>query len=269
MIHLVTLAGSHVDVLAHMLEHYRSLGIESFFVMVNLADEQDPVREQVEEITRRFGCGIAGVMIGDWHLLQQQAYLTPREKYPSDWFLLADQDELQVYPAPLNDVIADCGPWDYLRGCFVDRIARDGGFPPVDPGKPIWEQFPLGGFITGLIGGGDPRKVVAVKGALRIRKGNHHAYEGRPVPSRQHYIPVHHFKWTANILERMAARAEMMKQHPTLEWTESARFVEYCSSTGGRIRVEDPRLMIGECAPDYPYWEKVKKIVLKSAIVPA
>jgi hypothetical protein len=269
MIHLVTLAGSHVDVLAHMLEHYRSLGVESFFVILNLADELDPVREQVEEITRRFGCGIAGVMIGDWHLLQQQAYLTPREQYPSDWFLLADQDELQVYPAPLHDVIADCGPWDFLRGCFVDRIARDGGFPSVDREKPIWEQFPLGGFITGLIGGGDPRKVVAVKGALPIRKGNHHAYEGRPCPSRQHYIPVHHFKWTANIAERMAARAEMMKQHPTLEWTESARFVEYCRSTGGRIRIEDPRLMIGECTPDYPYWEKVKKIVLKSAIVPA
>ena len=73
MIHLVTLAGSHVDVLAHMLEHYRSLGVESFFVMLNLADEHDPVREQVAEITRQFGCGIAGVMIGDWHLLQQQA----------------------------------------------------------------------------------------------------------------------------------------------------------------------------------------------------
>lgn len=267
MIHLVTLAGAHVDVLEHMLQHYRALGIESFFVNLNLADESDPVREQVEDITRRFGCGIAQVLYGDWHLLQQQAYLTQREQYPSDWFILADQDELQVYPANLPDVIADCRACDYIRGCFVDRIARDGGFPPVEPERPIWDQFPLGGFITGLIGGGDPRKVVAVKGALSIRKGNHHAYEGRACPSRQYYIPVHHFKWTATVQERMASRAEAMKQHPTLEWTESARFVEYCRTTGGRIRVEDPKLMIGECAPEYPHWEKIKKIVLNSPIV--
>ena len=267
-IHLITLAGAHVDVLGHMLEHYRGLGIESFFVNLNLSDEKDPIREQVEEITRRFGCGIAGVTIGDWHLLQQQVYLKQRELYPSDWFVLADQDELQVYPADLRDVMADCGSWDYIRGCFVDRIARDGSFPAVEAEKPIWEQFPLGGFITALIGGGDPRKVVAVKGALPIRKGNHHAYEGRACPSRQYYIPVHHFKWTANVAERLTERAEAMKRHGTLEWTESARFVEYYRANGGRIAVEDPRLLIGECAPDYPHWEKIKKIVLNSPIVP-
>jgi hypothetical protein len=267
MIHLITLAGAHVDVLPHMLEHYRSLGIESFFVNLNLSHEQDPVREQVAEITRRFGCGIAGITIGDWHLLQQQVYLEQRELYPSDWFILADQDELQIYPADLADVIADCGSWDYIRGCFVDRIARDGGFPEVDAARPVWDQFPLGGFITALIGGGDPRKVVAVKGALPIRKGNHHAYEGRPCPSRQYYIPVHHFKWTANVAGRLEARAEAMKRHGTLEWTESARFVEYHRAAGGRIRVEDPKLLIAECAPDYPHWEKIKKIVLNSPIV--
>jgi hypothetical protein len=266
MIHLVTAVGGNVDVLPHMLDHYRGLGIESFFVNLNLRDQQDPVREQVEAITRRFGCGIAYVMVGDWNRNQQETYRRQRALYPSDWFVLADQDELQVYPAGLRDVIADCGRWDYVRGCFVDRIGRGGLFPAVEAGT-IWDQFPLGGFITAMIGGGDPRKVVAVKGALPLRLGNHHALEGQPCPSRQYYIPVHHFKWTANIVDRLTARAEELRQHPTLEWTESARFVEYYRSHGGRIDVDDPKLFVAECAPEYPYWERIKKILLNSPII--
>ena len=66
MIHLVTVAGGQVGVLAHMLKHYRGLGIDSFFVNLHLALEEDTVREQVEEIPRALGCGIATVTAGDW-----------------------------------------------------------------------------------------------------------------------------------------------------------------------------------------------------------
>jgi len=31
---------------------------------------------------------------------------------------------------------------DYLRGCMIDRIARDGSFPPFVPEQPVWDQFP-------------------------------------------------------------------------------------------------------------------------------
>lgn len=267
MIHLVTMVGGKIDVLGHMLEHYRALGIESFFVNLHLAQPEDPAREQVEAITRRFGCGIASVTVGNWQLIQQSLYLKPREQYPSDWFLLADQDELQVYPAAIEDVIRDCGRWDYIRGCFVDRIAWDGSFPAAASDEPIWDQYPLGGLLTTQILGGDPRKVVAVRGPLVLKKGNHHALEGTACPSRDFYIPIHHFKWTAGIEARLGARAQSLKQGGFPQWYESERFVEYHRLSEGRIDLEDPNLLIAECAPDYPHWEKLKKMVLRAPVV--
>jgi len=114
MIHLVTVVGGKIEALPHMLEHYRSLGIESFFVNLHLSSADDPAREQVEKITRSFGCGIASVTVGNWQLVLQELYLKPREQYPSDWFLLADQDEFQVYPAPLDDVMRACARYDTI-----------------------------------------------------------------------------------------------------------------------------------------------------------
>lgn len=267
MIHLVTMAGAHVDVLPHMLEHYRALGIESFFVNLNLADEHDPVREQVDEITRRFGCGVASVTVGNWQLVLQELYLKQREQYPTDWFLLADQDEFQIYPAAIQDVIRACGRWDYIRGCFVDRIARDGSFPEVLPDVPIWDQYPLGGLLTTQILGGDPRKVVSVRGPLALKKGNHHALEGTACPSRDFYIPIHHFKWTDGLEVRLGERAKSLKQGGFPQWSESERFVEYSRLSGGRIDLDDPNLMVAECDPDYPHWEKLKKMVLRAPVI--
>jgi hypothetical protein len=267
MIHLVTVVGGNVDVLPHMLAHYRGIGIESFFVNLHLSSEQDPVREEVEAIVRQFGCGLASVAVGNWMLVQQELYARQREQYPSDWFIVADQDELQVYPAPIEDVVKSCGRWDYIRGCFVDRIARDGGFPSLLPDQPIWEQFPMGGAVTLQVLAGDPRKVVAVRGPIALKSGNHHAREGTGCPTREFYVPVHHFKWTAGLEARLTKRATVLKDDGFPEWGESARFVKYCGLTGGKIDLSDPRLYIGECAPDYPHWEAIKKIVLRAPVV--
>ncbi len=267
-IHLITTVGGHVDVLPHMLEHYRSLGIESFFVNLHLKQEGERIREQVEAITREFGCGISSVAVGNWQMVLAEAYLKPREMYPSDWFVLADQDELQVYPAPLADIFADCqgSGWDHVRGMFVDRLARDGGFPPVQS-RSIWKQFPLGAFLSAKVLTADPRKVVAVRGPVPLKKGQHHAMEGRAAPSRQYYIPVHHFKWTEGIAQRLASRAAQLREQGYDQWQESALFLEYLRLAGGRVNLVDPNLYIGECVPEYPHWEAVKKIVLRAPVV--
>lgn len=264
--HLITTVGGHVDVLPHMLAHYQSLGIESFFVNLHLKNQSDPVREQVETITREFGSGIACIAVGDWQMALMEAYLTPRELYPSDWFVLADQDELQVYPGSLPDVFADCQGhgWDYVRGMFVDRLARDGGFPPVLPGS-IWEQFPMGAFFSARVLHAEPRKVVAVHGPVPLAKGQHRALEGRPAPSREYYVPVHHFKWTEGVAGRLETRAAQLREQGFSQWAESAYFLEYLRQTGGRVNLADPNLFIAECKPEYPHWEAVKKLALAAA----
>jgi hypothetical protein len=263
-VHLVTVAGSHVDILPHMLEHYRGLGIESFFVNVHLSSEADPVYERIREITRQFGCGIAAVQVGDWQSLQQGMYALQRERYPDDWFVLADQDELQFYPGAIAEIVEDCAArgWDYIRGCFVDRVAADGSFPEPGSGVPIRERYPLGGFVSNPVLGADPRKVVAVKGNLPVGKGQHHAGLGRACPSREYFIPVHHFKWTGGIDKRLAARLALFQKQGVPHWDESARFVDYYARSGGRLNLRDPHLYLAPAEPEYRHWETLKKLVL-------
>jgi hypothetical protein len=268
-IHLITVAGSHVDILPYMLEHYRALGIESFFVNVHLSSPTDPVYEQIREITTRFGCGIASVQVGDWQSLQVGMYALQRERYPDDWFVLADQDELQFYPAGLREIVNDCASqgWDYIRGCFVDRIAADGSFPALRSDAPLREQYPLGGFVSNPVLGADPRKVVAVRGNLPIVKGQHHVLpnhetRGRACPSRAYYIPVHHFKWTGGIHERLASRLALFQKQGVPHWDESARFLEYYTRSGGRLNLRDPHLHLAPAEPEYLHWDAVKKLVL-------
>ena len=251
--------------LPQMLEHYRELGIESFFVNVHLAHERDPVREQIEAVTRRFGCGIASVSAGDWQQLLLPLYARQREQYPGDWFVLADVDEFHKYPVDLRATIEECDRkgYDYIRGCFIDRIARDGRFPPLTTDRPIGEQFPLGATLTNPVLGADPRKVVAVKGALPLFKGQHHAIAGVACPARECYAQVHHFKWVEGVGERLAERAETLRRQGAAHWVESARFAEYYRLSGGALNLDDPHLHVAEAEPDYAPWEAVKKIVLK------
>jgi hypothetical protein len=262
--HLVTVVGGYVKALPAMLEHYRSLGVESFFVNVHLAHAADPVHEEIEQITRKFGCGIASVTVGNWIQIQQGLYARQRELYPNDWFVLADQDELQVYPGDLREILNECEGqgFDHVRGCFVDRLASDGRFPPIVPDQPIWDQFPLGGYLTYPILGGDPRKVVAAKGALPLMRGQHHAFGGRACPSRQCYAQVHHFKWVEGLDKRLAERAAMLQAGGDMHYTESLRFVQYYNQVGGQLNIEEPALYIAPCDPQYRRWEEVKKKVL-------
>jgi len=263
-IHLVTVVGEHIATLEPMLEHYRALGVDSFFVNLHLSSEDDPVREQVFDITKRFGCGVATVTVGNWRMVQQELYIRQRYEYPDDWFILADQDEFHEYPRVVRDILAECERRGYhsLRGCFVDRIARDGGFPALDKERPLSEQFPLGAAITLQLLNGDPRKVVAARGPILIDRGQHRAREGKGCPTRQYFIPVHHYKWIAGITERLARRVELLRERGEPAWEESQRLVDYCY-TRPTLDLENPAFLVAECDPSYRRWEEWKSVVLR------
>jgi hypothetical protein len=247
-IHVVTMVGGLINILPQMLEHYISLGVDSFFVNVHLARENDPALEQTKAVTDKFGLEIASVTTGNWVDDQRNVYMLQRTRYPDDWFILADQDEFQVYPGDLRSIVEDCDAqgFDHIRGCFIDRIARDGGFPATNPDQRVWDQFPLGAYLSPILGA-DPRKVVALKGALPVVTGQHHALAGRACPTRQYFVPVYHFKWADGILERLTERAMKFRSLGIAHWVESASFVNFCLRAGGRVPLNDPRFFVAEC----------------------
>jgi hypothetical protein len=267
-IHLTTVAGAFVEVLPHMLEHYRAQGVESFLVNAHASDTNDPALDRIRQITNEFGCGIHSITRAPWRQeVNPSIYERSRAAFPNDWFILADQDELQLYPGDMRAILEQCDAkgYDYLEGGFIDRIASDGGFAPVLHDRSIWEQFPLGGYISTPILDANPNKIVAAKGRVKVVPGQHAALSGRGCPVEECYVEVHHFKWVAGIVERLKHRAAFYKEQNDPLWQESANFLDYVRARHGRLDVTDALFHIAPCSPRHPSWDIVKRLCWSTA----
>jgi hypothetical protein len=261
-VHLVTVVGSDVKLLPHMLRHYRRMGIESFIVNLHLEESHDPVRRQVERITQEFGCDISNVIIGKWsNRVNRQLYSQSRTR-ANDWYILADLDEFHRYPGNLGTIIDGCNKKgrDFIEGCVIDRISSDGGFPKIASDKPIEEQFRLGCIFTHAILEAYPIKVVAAKGFVELSEGNHYATNGRCCPINECFAQVHHYKWDDGVLDRSRQRLNAADRLGGYS-RECHRLLDYASANNGRINISDARLLVAECNPGYKYWDLIKSTV--------
>lgn len=266
MIHFVTVVGSRLDLLPHTLKHYRDMGITSLLVNVHLDGYKSTFYEHAAAICEPFGAKIVNVFAGRW--LQEVnpfLYRQTQRQYLDDWFVLADVDEFQVYPRRLDDFLESMEKqgYDYVQGFVIDRIAKDGRFPPVRSDVPLWEQYPLAGLVTPRILNANCFKIVAAKGYVRLTSGQHRATNGIGCPIEQEYIPVHHFKWSNDVLARLRERVEVFKAYDEQVWPESQRFIDYYCEHQGRIDVQDPDLLLAETTIEYHNWPKVRGMALR------
>lgn len=260
-IHLLTVIGSDVKVLPHMLRHYGRMGIDSFLINVNLDHADDPIMDDVREALAEHDIEVSRIQIGPWNNDVNTRLYAESKENPDDWYIIADLDEFQEYPSDLREIIEQCEDkgYDYIEGCFIDRIAADGGFPEITSDSPLDEQFPLGCTFTHRILGGYPLKVVAAKGKVEVSVGNHNANGGVPCPVEECFVQVHHYKWDQSVVSRMWKRAR--NRDLGVYMLACRRFVDYFQVNNGRIDVSDPRLLVAECNPQYKYWNFIKEEV--------
>lgn len=263
-IHLATVIGGYIKVLPHMLKHYRELGIDSIFVNVHLTRPDDPILDEVQAVVDDVGCGIHSASVYEYTPQRNtEIFQNLRDQYSNDWFILADQDELQVYGDDIFELVQYCerNGYDYVEGCLLDRVARDGALTPVDAQTPLEDQFPLGGFIGWPLLGAYPRKVVLSKGHLKLTWGQHLSEGGHNVPIDDQLVQVHHFKWVDGLRDHLAARAQyrIERNHPYSE--ESLIFIKHLDENDGRMRLDDERFMMSDFAEGpYKYWDDIKTI---------
>ncbi|KUH36531.1 hypothetical protein ATE80_23180 [Streptomyces kanasensis] len=235
--------------LAAWTAHYRRLGIERFLLAFHFPDHvPDAQRHQLLAAVHALGIVPTQVSTGPWHehtntLLRDGL----REKAGPGWHLIADADELQTYPAPLEDVIGqaeDTGR-KVVGGLMLDRVAADGSLASWRPGPGLERAFPLGGHLTHRLLQGDPRKIVLAHSSVTVASGNHRASGHKPDP---HTLAcVHHFKWRAGVLDDLRRRVERFSsgawaEHTPAVRSEASRLLEHVDRHSGRIDVSDPRL---------------------------
>ena len=174
MPNLVTVVGHNTTILPHMLKHYEDK-VEKMYVVVYRQHKNDGILEEIEEL------GIKPFKIVtepkfNWNKVTD-LYNEVKLTKPNDWWIVSDDDELQVYPESIEDITKHCDKhgYSFVTGGFLDRLGIDGTFPIISRETDILKAFPLGGFFRYPLSGACPNKVTLMKGYQKVTSGQHYA----------------------------------------------------------------------------------------------
>jgi glycosyl transferase family 2 len=235
--------------LPHFLAYYAELGVDRILVAYRTARPDDAYADAVR-LARAFPADLV------W---RQSAFFADSDKAAVELELLAaaglgeddyvmhlDLDEFQEYPAPLHAIVRAMNAQDdwALRGWIVDRVAADGSLAAVAPEPSLWQQFPVACKLTERVLRGWTQKIVLCRRRVQLAGGVRHDtcnahYERVPVGRSDEYR-VHHFKWTAGVERRIAARLASAAMGPAYR-AECERFLDHYRRHG-RIDLSDPAL---------------------------
>lgn len=246
------------------------MGVKSFHIILHLSENMNHLIDEKLSIFRKQGITPEYIYTGPWNG-EIMTSLTNEtiKKYSDDWFIIADQDEFQVYPNEINNIIdlinSDV---NFLSGCLLDRISKDGKLTPVNYKKSIWQQYPMCGFMAFPIARANPYKITLCKGHITLSEGKH----GVLVPKEDYPITndiicqVHHFKWTGSFVNRILGRFE---QESNGDWVNSyplygnelRRSMDYFQKHNNKFDI-DNQLFKVEYSPtsDYKSYSKWNEI---------
>ena len=262
-----------------MLQHYKDF-VDEIFVVVYLSSDKDRVLSEVTEITKELNIDIHKTTVEEpfnWERVTE-LYNETKLLKPDDWWIVADDDELHVYPKPINKLIEDCeeNGYKFITGAFLDRIGEGGRFPKINDDSDIWKEFPLAGSFRLPVSNACPNKTVVVKGDIQITNGQHYVmidgedtygdswYHPLRYPVDKCFIQVHHFKWDISVIGRLREVSRIKKDYTFHK--EYRDMFDYIIDNYGRIDIEDERFMIEKGSKnydDYPYWDKIRTQALE------
>lgn len=273
LVKLCTVWGEKEDMLPHFISHYRHLGVSEFrFILHDNGGNADFINGMkaaldsyiIEPIIYR---GVWNGQIGTG-LINKEI-----NKHPDDWFVIADQDELQLYPDPISDIIdeLDSEKHDYITGAFIDRLAENGNLRNIESFPSIWEQFPYCGFVSFPLARANPHKITMCKGRITLSEGQH----GVVLPNHEYPVTspvisqVHHFKWDASVPSRLESR---LMQENKGDWNNSyagygdevRRILKYLSVNDNKFSLTEPLFLVDKKPSldfNYFHWDKVKEIM--------
>ena len=266
-----------------MLKYYQQFVDEkNIFIVVYRQNENDGILEQIEEL------GITPYKVVTepkfhWERVTE-LYNEVKMTKPYDWWIVSDDDEIQIYPKPIDEMIDECeiAGWEFITGGFLDRIGEGGTFPFIDSNTNIWESFPYAGFFRYPLSGACPNKVCIMKGKIKITNGQHYAHidgkdvwgeEGAHHPLRyppgrgEGFIQVHHFKWDSTVLERLKEVSETEEDYTF--WKEYKKMYNAIKDNDWKIDIDNSKFGLEKQVPfenehwDYQYWNRLTKGILK------
>lgn len=274
MANLVTVVGRNTHILPHMLKHYEDK-VDKVFVVVYRQSDNDTILNEIEEL------GIKPFWVVTepkfhWGRVTH-IYNTVKLKHPNDWWIVSDDDELQLYPYSIEDIIKETEQkgYEFITGGFLDRIGPNGTFPEVTRDTDLHKAFPYGGFFRYPMSGACPNKVTLMKGTVDVTPGQHYVDLGngknswgkshpKRFPIEEVFTQVHHFKWDSSVLTRLKEVASVKEDYSY--WWEYKKMYQAIKNNKMQIDLNNPEYMFEELK-DFSYISYNNWNVLRDKIV--
>ena len=277
MPNLVTVVGHNTTILPHMLKHYEDK-VEKMYVVVYRQHNNDGILEEIEELGIRPYKVVTEPKF-NWNKVTD-LYNEVKLTKPNDWWIVSDDDELQVYPRPVEDIIRECelNKYTFVSGGFIDRIGPNGTFPKVDKDTDLHRAFPLAGFFRYHMSKACPNKVTLMKGFQQITPGQHYATfdngknswgqtHPKRMPVEDCFTQVHHFKWDSTVLQRLKEVSEV--HQPYSFHKEYNKMYRSISRTDWKIDIKNPLYKVEKLKEfsyidymDYSHWEDLTQLII-------
>lgn len=229
-----------IDILSQWFRFYRKMGVERFHLFFsNPLGIQNSVHPYLALFAQN-PVTLIESSVGSVDELQRVAKISEYKStvLKSDqWVWTVDSDEfVSLDPGFLSQLIVS--PYDYLGGTLIDRFAPLGALNPVLGTTSIFAQFPVQALFTADILKGSSTKVPLSRPVVRLGPGLHRVLEDPASVKRAELaVPVHHFKWTAGLVERIESR--LASQFSCAQYQEEARYLlESCIEDRRRVRIE-------------------------------
>tara|TARA_R100000030_G_scaffold17197_3_gene11601 strand:- start:9130 stop:9978 length:849 start_codon:yes stop_codon:yes gene_type:complete len=275
---LVTVCGHNTTMLYHMIKHYEPI-VDNFFVIIYSHHRYDPVIEKARYILDKFNLKpfkIVEEKPFDWERVTHYYNETTSLK-PDDWWIISDDDELQIYSKPITDIVDECEELgnEFVTGGFVDRIGKNGEFVDIDIDCNVWKEMPVGGFFRYPLSKAEANKVTLLKGKHNVVSGQHFIQfddgstswgKSHPLryPVENNFTQVHHFKWDITVKKRLQEVSESKSRKSFFkEYQMMLSSLEYLNF---KFDLNDRQYYfqsLGESQYDeYRYWKHLIKKIL-------
>jgi hypothetical protein len=278
MLNLVTVVGRNTHILPHMLNHYKDK-VDKIYVAAYRYANNDNILNELEELGITPHKVFTDVKF-NWNKVTQ-IYNEIKLEKPNDWWIVSDDDELQVYPTDLDYLIKQCekNNWDFISGGFLDRVGIGGGFPKVSIYIDIHKEFPMAGFFRYPLSGACPNKVTLMKGYQKISSGQHYAEfddgtnswgreHPKKMPIEECFTQVHHFKWDSTCIDRIKEVADVKEDYAFSD--EYYKLYSAIRKSGWKINTKKDEFMLVKLKNfsyidylDYPYWKELTNKIVK------
>jgi len=275
---LVSVIGAVEDeLMSEFVAHYTKIGVTDFFVGFHFPDHvTDQERSRTLETWQRLVGPPTIVSTGPWHEhLHGELRDRLRCEAGEGWHLIADSDEFHGYPHPLPDVVAAAEDSRHriVKGVLLDRVSNNGALGMQNSELGLDTRYPLAGFITAELTGGDPRKIVLAKSGVQLGLGSH--YSPTDTVEDTCPVPVHHFKWRPPVLSDLRRRVEMHSKGAWSEVTsairdEAARFLDHLGAHDGILNMQELGIQLRPASVDaVPAWWEAESRQYLAARKPA